>query len=196
MNTEQIEAGLRDALARRAAQVPAHASDRLKQVDYRPRTGGPRSAVALGLGAAALALGSAAAYFAVGPDRPADTTQISLAAFQLPPGFTPTRGECAPLPQGVGGWMSEPGPTGFAAGASAHGGCVEAFLLSQALQPPATAAPTQVGPYQGFIASAASRTITLYVKVPGARSKELVIGARNLSADQVITIARRVLRTP
>ncbi|MBV9464991.1 MAG: hypothetical protein JO206_07620 [Solirubrobacterales bacterium] len=46
--TQQLEAELRELLARRAADVPAHASDRLSRIDYRPRTGRIKKPVALG----------------------------------------------------------------------------------------------------------------------------------------------------
>jgi hypothetical protein len=196
MTTDDFEASLRDALARKAAEVPAHAADRVKQRNYRPRTMRGRPVAAAGLATAVLAAGGG--YLASSLSAPANTTQVRLAAFTLPAGFTATTTQCAPLPPGVTAGRTARGQAGFAAGASAHGGCVEAALVPQAVPAPATAEPIPVGRYQGFMtAQAPDRTITLYVEIPAAEgAQELVVVARNLSGNQVTEIARRTLGTP
>jgi hypothetical protein len=196
MTTDDIEADLRDALAQKAAEVPAHAADRLKQLNYRPRTMRGQPAAVVGLATAVLAAGGG--YLASSLSTTSqNATPVSLAAFTLPAGFTATRMPCAPLPPGVGAQHAGHGEAGFAAGASAHGGCVEAALISQAVRPPSSATPTPVGRYQGFMTGQASdRTITLYVEIPTAKgAQELVVVARNLSGNQVADIARRTLAT-
>jgi hypothetical protein len=56
--TEQLESQLRQALAERATEVPRDVGDRLRQVDYRPRTRSVRPPVAAGV---LVAAGAAAA---------------------------------------------------------------------------------------------------------------------------------------
>jgi hypothetical protein len=195
MTTDDIEAGLRDALAQKAAEVPAHAADRLKQLNYRPRTMRGQPAAAVGLAAAVLA--ASGGYLASSLSASENAMPVSLAAFRLPAGFMATRTPCAPLPSGVGVRRTAHGEAGFAAGASAHGGCVEVALVAQAVRPPEGATPTPVGRYHGFMTTQASdQTITLYVEIPAAKgTQELVVIARSLSGNQVADIARRTLGT-
>jgi hypothetical protein len=156
------------ALARRAAEVPAHAADRLKQLNYRPRTMRGQPAAAVGLAIAVLAAGGG--YLASSLFTSVNVTPVSVADFRLPAGFTATGTQCAPLPPGAGAWHATHGEAGFAAGASVHGGCVEAALVAQAIRPPGSATPTPVGRYHGFMtAQASDRTITLYVEIPAAK---------------------------
>ncbi len=195
MTTDDIEAGLRDALARKAAEVPARAADRLKQLNYRPRTMRGQPATVVGLVIAVVA--ASGGYLASSLTAPENATPVSLAAFRLPAGFTATRTQCAPFPPGVSAQRPARGEAGFAAGASVHGGCVEAALVAQAVRPPNSATPAQVGRYQGFMTTQApDRTITLYVEIPAAKgAQELVVVARSLSGNQVVEIARRTLGT-
>lgn len=80
MTTDDIEVGLRDALAQKAAEVPAHAADRLKYLNYRPRTMRRSPAVAAGLAAAFLA--ASGGYLASILPASENTTPVSLAAFR------------------------------------------------------------------------------------------------------------------
>ncbi|GEM_PF-5950114 len=195
MTTDDIEASLRDALAWKAAAVPAHAADRLMHLDYRPRAMRRPPTAAAALATAVLA--AAGGYLASSLPASDATTPVSLAAFRLPAGYTATSAPCAPLPPGIGAPRAAHGEAGFAAGAAAHGGCIEAALAARAVRPPSGATPTPVGRYEAFMTKQTpDQTITLYIATPAAKgAQELVIVARNLSASQVIDIARRTLRT-
>src|SRR5579875_1064 len=180
MTTDDIEASLRDALAWKAAAVPAHAADRLMHLDYRPRAMRRPPTAAAALATAVLA--AAGGYLASSLPASDATTPVSLAAFRLPAGYTATSAPCAPLPPGIG------------APRAAHS---EAGLAAGAVRPPSGATPTPVGRYEAFMTKQTpDQTITLYIATPAAKgAQELVIVARNLSASQVIDIARRTLRT-
>jgi hypothetical protein len=205
-----IEGSLRQALAQRAAEVPAQAGHRLRGLDYHPRCRS-RSATAgvagAGLAVTALAVGGgaylagggpAAAHPATAAARTGSVITLSDYTFKLPAGFKPTTRQCAPLPPGPAGATTVPGNARFAAGAAAHGGCVEVLLADTAVQPPAGASPVQVGPYRGFTVSApGSQQVTLYVRVPTAQGdRELVVEARNLPESHVLQIAARALSVP
>jgi hypothetical protein len=87
----------------------------------------------------------------------------------------------------------------FAAGAAAHGGCVEVLLNNSTFQPPSDAAPVQVGSHQGYMVSdAAKRSAILVVELSATAQggQELVVSARNLSQKLVIEIAARALDVP
>ncbi len=214
MKTDNIEGSLRQALAQRAAEIPVQAGDRLRQLDYRPRSR-PRLAgvLAAGVVVAALAAGGSAYLSGAGQSRPHSPggsvappagATISLAGytFKLPAGFRATDQKCPPPSGGTAGSAPAAGGTRFAAGAAAHGGCVEVLMTSPAPQP--SGDPVQVGPYQGYVVSvAASRQVTLQVEVPAVPgdqqaqgSRDLVVSARNLSQNQVIEIAARALAVP
>jgi hypothetical protein len=64
--TDQLETELREALQARAAQVPAHAGERLKRHDYHPRTRRLRPPVAIGAVATGAAAGAAAVVISLG----------------------------------------------------------------------------------------------------------------------------------
>jgi len=88
--TDQMEAELRDAFALRAAEVPAGATERLRQVDYKPRTRRrwPRTIGAVGgtFGAGAvvsvIVLGGSQSAFAGWSPTPATPTAAQRAATQ------------------------------------------------------------------------------------------------------------------
>jgi hypothetical protein len=56
METDSFEADLRQALSRRAAEVPGEAIERLRHLHYRPRTAGRAKIVGAGLAGAAAAV--------------------------------------------------------------------------------------------------------------------------------------------
>jgi hypothetical protein len=212
MKTEEIEGGLREVLARRAAEVPGQAGDRLRKLNYRPRGSVRPMAAGAGLAVAALAAGGGA-YLAEGtagvstPDRSSATAaqaagasiQLDGYTFKLPVGFKATGQHCtAP---GHGG-TPVAGSARFAAGAAAHGGCVEVLLLTRPLPVPGDATPVKVGPYQGYLQASPSALrhpilrLAIYGKFPGTNStSELIVSAKNLSESQVINIAARALST-
>ena len=207
MVTDMFEADLREALARRAAEVPPQVGDRLRHGDYRPRGHGPVPVAAAGLAAAVLAVGGTYLAGATGGSaghapaaaRLAGTTiRLDGYQFTLPAGYKPTSAPCtAPVRAGLNG-TPVPGSALFAAGAAAHGGCVEAVLSGQDLTPPGWAVPVQVGHHQGYVMSQPrGDRITLYVDLSGAASPRwLVITAKQLSQIQVVTIATRALTQP
>jgi len=104
---EQLESELREALAERAARIPPHASARLRQIDYHPRTKPvwPRVAVGSLAGAAATtatilaAAGpgttSAFAGWTPSPTTPTDAQAAGEAACKAP--FAPHPTPALPL---------------------------------------------------------------------------------------------------
>ncbi len=212
MKTDEIEGGLREALARRAAEVPAQSGDRLRQLNYRPRGSVRPTAIGAGLAVAALAAGGGA-YLAGGaaggsaPDRssaaPAQPAGASIQldgyTFKLPAGFRATSQHCATSARGTSATAAS---ARFAAGAAAHGGCVEVLFLTRPLRVPGDATPVKVGPYQGYaqVSPSPSRHPILRLAVYGellgtTGTSELIISAKNLSENQVINIAARALGT-
>jgi len=209
MVTDMFEADLREALARRAAEVPPQAGDRLRGGHYRPRGHSPAPVAAVGLAAAAAVLAAGGAYLAGatagGPGHALAVARLTGATirldgyqFTLPAGYKPTSAPCtAPVRAGLNG-TPVPASAAFAAGAAAHGGCVEAVLSGQDLTPPGWAVPVQVGDHQGYLMSQPreGRTV-LYVDLSGAAGPRwLVITAKHLSQIQVVTIATRALTQP
>jgi hypothetical protein len=87
--TEQLESQLRQALAERAADVPRDAGDRLRQVDYRPRTRNVRPPVAAGVLVAAGAAVATVALVGLGTN-----TQEAFAGWSPTP-TQPQRGQLA-----------------------------------------------------------------------------------------------------
>jgi hypothetical protein len=205
MKTDAFEADLHQTLARRAAEVPAAAGDRLRQHNYRPRGHSRVTVASTGLVIAALAA-SGGAYLAgvttgstghvpAGAARLTGAT-IKLDGYQfaLPAGFKATTTSCTPPARG-GLEPARPLSGKYAAGAAAQGGCVEAVLSAASLTPPSWASPVQVGHYQGFVMSQpAEHRIALYVDISSTqRYHWLVITAKNLSQAQVIAIAAKAL---
>jgi hypothetical protein len=69
METDSFETDLRQALSRRAAEVPVEAIERLRHQHYRPRTAGRARIAGVGLvGAAAVVLATTVAYSGSTPD--------------------------------------------------------------------------------------------------------------------------------
>jgi hypothetical protein len=78
METDSFEADLRQALSRRAAEVPGEAIERLRHQHYRPRTAGRAKIAGVGLaGAAAAVLAITVVYPG---STPASTTASSSAS--------------------------------------------------------------------------------------------------------------------
>jgi hypothetical protein len=208
MKTDAFEAELRQALARRAAEVPPAAARRLRHRDYRPRHHNRAGVAAAGLVSAALAAsggaylagmtagGAGHAHRSAGTPRLAHAT-VTLAGyrFTLPAGFKTTAAPCAVHVRGLHG-APAPGSRWFAAGAAAHLGCVEAVLTAATLTPPPEATPVHIGRYQGYLLDT-PQPITLYVRLPAAgHHRWLVIAAKHLSAAEVSQMAARALGQP
>ena len=77
METDSFEADLRQALSRRAAEVPGEAIERLRHQHYRPRTAGRAKIAGVGLA------GAAAAVLAVTVAYPGSTPASSASPAQL-----------------------------------------------------------------------------------------------------------------
>lgn len=202
MTTPAFEKDLREALARRAAEVPASAGDSLRQRSYRPRIHSPMRAMAPVLGAAVIAA-SAGAYLAGavpggGPAvSPGPGTSIVLDGHRLtlPPGFKRSHRHCVAPRRGLPG-VPVPASARFAAGATAHGGCVEALFTSVRVDPPASASRIRVDGDQGYlVAPRQQRRVALYVKLPGTGHYGwLVIAAYDLPSRDVVSMGDRTLR--
>jgi hypothetical protein len=85
METDSFEADLRQALSRRAAEVPAEAIERLRHQHYRPRTAGRAKIAGVGLGGAAAAvLAITVAYSGSTPGTPpvSSASSAQLTAYQ------------------------------------------------------------------------------------------------------------------
>ena len=139
----------------------------------------------------------AAATQTGGPHRVA----LSGAAFQVagyrfrsPAGFKASSSSCPGASSGSG---PQTVLNGFAAAASADGGCVEAAYLipgsPSAPDPtPADAQAVDVGSYQGYFVSQGSAGDTLYVELPAGPAPHpyLVLFAEGLTEDQLIAVAQ------
>lgn len=121
------------------------------------------------------------------------TFQLAGYHFKTPAGFKASSSSCP-------GASSGSGPrtvlNGFAAAASADGGCVEATLLvpgspSAPDATPADAQPVAVGSYQGYFVAQGSSGDTLYVELPSAAAPHpyLVLFAQGLTEEQLIAVA-------
>lgn len=132
-------------------------------------------------------------------------SKIQLAGyrFKTPAGFKGSAGACMPAPDPD---SPRPGSDGFAAAASADGGCLEAAYLiagdhEEGGLVPSAAQPVDVGEYRGYFEASGSGTdySTLYVELPNAtgdhRLVYLVLFARDLIEDQLIAVANSGLRT-
>lgn len=123
--------------------------------------------------------------------------RIELAGFhfRLPAGFKASSDSCVAA-------SSSSGPVtvmnGFAAAASAEGGCVEAFFMvsSPDGRSPAGngAQPVDVGTYQGyFVPADASGESTLYVQLPtlyNGSKQYLALFSEGLTEAQLIAVAQ------
>jgi hypothetical protein len=150
--------------------------------------------VGVALAAAAVALGSIGhgnppASRSHGPHRFAlsgATIQLTGYRFRTPAGFKRSTTACASSPADAG--------KGFAAAASADGGCVEAFYLISTSGPaiPPGATPVDVGSYQGYVVSQdGSDKSRLYVVLPGAGKywQAALLFSEGLTEDQLVAVA-------
>jgi hypothetical protein len=126
-------------------------------------------------------------------------SRIQLAGyrFKTPAGFKHSAGACMPAPDANN---PRPGSDGFAAAASADGGCVEAVLLIRAGAAPAGAEPVDVGGYHGwYVSPGSSAQSALYVEVPNATGDGhpayLELYAKRLTKDQLVAVAQSGLAT-
>ena len=137
---------------------------------------------------ASIGHGSQPASLSHGPHRFAlsgATIKLAGYRFRTPAGFSRSATACAASPSAAG--------DGFAAAASADGGCVEAFYListsGPAISPGAT--PVGVGSHQGYVvAQDGSDKSTLYVVLPGAGKywQALLLSSEGLTEDQLIAV--------
>jgi len=111
--------------------------------------------------------------------------------FRTPAGFTRSSSSCA-----AASAAGQPTTVlnGFAAAASADGGCVEAAFLIRAGAHPNGAVPIDVGQYQGYYVSPdSSGESALYIELPNAtgdgQSAYLGLFAQGLREDQLIAVA-------
>ncbi len=85
---EGLEAELHAVFVERAQEIPAQAQERLRAIDYRPRSWAPRSRVALGASAGlVVTAGAVVALVGLGPG-----TSPAFAGWTATPS-TPVRGE-------------------------------------------------------------------------------------------------------
>jgi len=155
---------------------------------------GPRRPRAVLVLAAVAVLGAAAALASLGisgRSPAADAlsgARIELAGyhFRTPAGFKESTTPCGQTNDF----------NGFAAAASADGGCLEAFVMfsSRGSAIPAGADPVTVGAYQGYFLSAdASQQASLYVVLPApgglVKWQALMLDARGLTEDQLVAVA-------
>ena len=163
------------------------ASDRRVAVVHRRR----RTVLVLA-GVAVLGAAAALASLEIGGGSPAtgalSGARIELAGFHFrtPAGFEESTTSCRPTNDF----------NGFAAAASADGGCLDAFVMfsSRGSAIPAGADPVTVGAYQGYFVSAdASQQTSLYVVLPArggfVKWQALVLDARGLTEDQLVAVA-------
>ena len=167
-------------------------------------------------GAVVLAAAALAVSLAFGHSKPVASTtnghRVALTGariqaagyhFRTPAGFKASTSSCVPSTSDSGPHgITKSGPVtvmnGFAAAASADGGCVEAFfMLSHDGTTPADngATPVDVGSYQGYyVPQDASGESTLYVQLPktadAGASVYLALFAENLTEDQLIAVAQ------
>jgi hypothetical protein len=144
--------------------------------------------------------------------RPGHPRQLALSGssiqlagykFRTPAGFKPSSHSCISTPV-----ANRPRPSidGFAAAASANGGCVELvylvaadWLQAHGLMPNATDA-VDVGRYKGYFVppQASGKESTLFVNLPGADGRRvvfLVLLSRGLTEAQLIAVAESGLPT-
>lgn len=173
----------------------------------------PRGMALVLVGVAVLAAGAAVAVFESRPGgrpltRPAGHHHVALRGakiemagykFRTPTGFKHSAAACMSAP--VAG-KPRPALDGFAAAASADGGCVEAAYLvgGNKADIPSDAAPVDVGSYHGyFVFQESSGESALYVDLPNAAGDQrlvyLVLFAHGMTEDQLIAVAESGLPT-
>jgi hypothetical protein len=158
----------------------------------------PRRRTAIVLVAAAIVVAAIAAFasgaFGRANHRTAGLsgTRIQLAGyhFRTPAGFTPSGNACGTTAPNV-----VDGVQGFAAAASADGGCVEAFVMmsSNGSAVPVGATPVTIGAYQAYLDGAdSSGRMRLYVRLPdlGDEWQAVVFFATGLTSDQLVAVAQ------
>lgn len=211
---ERLEAAGRPLLAETDTLVDGAEEDRiLEQIvgSARPSTRRRmtrRRQAALLLVGAALAVtvaavasighGNRAAKPSNGPHHVAlSGTPIQLAGykFKTPAGFKASSSSCVPASSS----SVQVGVNGFAAAASADGGCVEAFYLIASADSASpiqeSADPVAVGSYQGyFVPPDSSGQSKLYVELPKAGGDQnhvfLLLFAQGLTEDQLVAVAQ------
>lgn len=121
--------------------------------------------------------------------------------FRTPAGFSASTSSCLSRP--VPG-RPRPAIDGFAAAASADGGCLEAayLLADQSLHGPADAQPIDVGQYQGYFVPQTrgpAGQSSLFVDLPKAGGGQLKVSllllSQGLTEDQLIAVAESGLPT-
>ncbi len=197
---ERLEAAGRPLLADADSLVGDGDAERILERivanDRRPRhtRAGRRLRPAALLAGAGL-VAAAVAVAATGAFRSASHRSIGLSGarlelagyrFRTPAGFKEETSSCGPTNDF----------NGFAAAASADGGCLEAFVMfsSRGSAVPAGADSVIVGAYQGYFVSAdASQQASLYVVLPTVgefvKWQALVLDARGLTEDQLVAVA-------
>jgi len=205
---ERLDAAGRPVLAEAESLVDAHdeerilvrilASDRPVAVVNRRR----RVVLALAVGAivaAPIAVVSTGAF--TSSNRSGGTHRVALTGpklqlagfrFRTPAGYKTSNGSCVVHRVGPVTVMN-----GFAAAASAEGGCIEAFFMiavADARTPAQEGAtPVPVGAYQGYYMSEnSSGESTLYVQLPklGDMKQYLSLFAERLTEEQLVAIAQ------
>ena len=213
---ERLEAAGRPLLAAAESLVDVAEEDRILErilasgrAPARPRaTRGLRPALLLtgaAVVAAAIAVLSSNVFTRSNAAAPQTTghhrVALSGAAFQVagyrfrsPAGFKASSSSCPGASSGSG---PQTVLNGFAAAASADGGCVEAAYLipGSPSAPDATPADAQavaVGSYQGYFVSQGSAGDTLYVELPAGPAPHpyLVLFSEGLTEDQLIAVAQ------
>ena len=147
--------------------------------------------------AASLGLGNAQRSLTQGPGQrhvALTGARIQMAGyhFRTPAGYKSSDGSCVAASPGSGPVSVT---NGFAAAASADGGCIEAFLVASHSGPPSDhgAEPVAVGSYRGyFVPPDSSGQSTLYVALPEASAayqQYVALFATGLTEEQLVAIA-------
>ncbi len=139
---------------------------------------------------ASIGHGSRPASVSHGPQRfrlSGATIQLAGYRFRTPAGFKRSTTACASSPSAAG--------NGFAAAASADGGCVEAFYVisTSGSAIPQGATPVDVGSYQGYVvAQDGADDSALYVVLPGPGKywQALLLSAKGLTEAQLVAVAQ------
>jgi hypothetical protein len=211
---ERLEAAGRPLLVETESLVNADEEERILErilAEDRPRHAGRkrmtrrRRAALLVVGAALAAVvvavasighGTRSANVSKDPHRfvlSGSPIQLAGYRFKTPAGFKASGDSCVPSSSSV-----QVGANGFAAAASADGGCVEAFYLIASADSASpireSAYPVGVGSYQGyFVPPDSSGRSTLYVELPMAGGDQnhvyLLLLARGLTEDQLVAVA-------
>jgi hypothetical protein len=217
---ERLDAAGRPLLADADSLVDAAEQDRILErilVSDRPRVDRParmtpRRRVAFLLVGVVLAAAVVAVALVGRGNRPASpssrghhqlaltgaTIQLSGYRFRTPAGFKSSTSTCGAPATAAGNPRTI--TNGFAAAASADGGCVEAaYLIAPSTAGgsiPVDAQPVDVGQYQGyFVPQDSSGGSALYVELPKAGGSSgnhvyLVLLSQGLTEDQLIAVAQ------